>query len=122
LCSLVSDNPDVAQPVPPLRVFYDDREYVLATNVSVRQSTESLSLDPSPEIIVTSESILDLEGGHHSAVCVVRSSLLRVLSASYGSKISSDNLDSPRELNALLQKCDQMTARASPSPKNPGLP
>jgi len=102
---LVSDNPDVAQPVPPLRVLYDDREYVLATNASVRQSTESLSLDPSPEIIVTSESNLDLEGGHHSAVCV----------------ISSDNLDSPRELNALLQKCDQMTARASPSPKNPGL-
>jgi len=99
---LVSDNPDVAQPVPPLRVLYDDREYVLATNASVRQSTESLSLDPSPEIIVTSESNLDLEGGHHSAVCV----------------ISSDNLDSPRELNALLQKCDQMTARASP--KNPG--
>jgi hypothetical protein len=76
LCSLISSDPGVVQPVPPLRVFHDNREYILATNASVRQSTESLSLDPSPEIAVTSESTLDLESGHHSAVCVVRSSFI----------------------------------------------
>ena len=74
LYSLVSSDSGVVQPVPPLRVLHDNREYVLATNASVRQSTESLSLDPSLEIAVTSESTLDLESGHHSAVCVVRSS------------------------------------------------
>jgi len=74
LCSLTSSDLGVVQPVPPLRLLYDNREYVLVTNASVRQSTESLSLDPSPEITVTSESTLDLESGHHSAVCVVRSS------------------------------------------------
>ena len=72
LCSLISNDPDVVQPIPPLRVFYDDHEYVLATNASVRQSTESFPLDTYPEIAVTSESALDLESGHHSAVCVVR--------------------------------------------------
>ena len=74
LCSLISSDLGVVQPVPPLRVLHDDREYFLVTNASVRQSTESLGLDPSPEIAVTSESTLDLESGHHSAVCVVRPS------------------------------------------------
>ncbi|KAI9457724.1 hypothetical protein F5148DRAFT_340325 [Russula earlei] len=94
---LTSSDPDVAQPIPPLRVFYDDRDYVLVTNTSVRRSTETLSSDTSPEIAVTSESTLDLESGHNSAVCV----------------ISSDKLDSPVEWNAFLQQCDQMTARTS---------
>jgi hypothetical protein len=74
LCSLISSDLGIVQPVPPLHLLHDNREYVLVTNSSVRQSTESLSLDPSPEITVTSESTLDLESGHHSAVCVVRSS------------------------------------------------
>lgn len=74
LCSLISSDLGVVQPVPPLRLLHDGQKYVLVTNASVRQSTESLSLDASPEIAVTSESTLDLESGHHSAVCVVRSS------------------------------------------------
>jgi hypothetical protein len=94
---LISSDLDVVQPVPPLHISYDNREYVLMTNASVRQSTESPSFDPSSGIAVTSESTLDLESGHHSAVCV----------------ISSDNLDSPREWDAFLQNCDRMTARTS---------
>lgn len=76
LYSLISSDLGVVQPVPPLRLLHDNREFVLVTNASVRQSTESLSLDHSPEIAVTSESALDLENGHHSAVCVVRSSYI----------------------------------------------
>ena len=68
---MTSSESEVAQPVPPLHVSYDDRKYVLVTNASVRQSMESPSYDPSPGIAVTSESTLDLESGHHSAVCVV---------------------------------------------------
>jgi len=101
---LISNDREVVQPIPPLRVFHDDHEYVLATNASVRQSTESFSLDTYPEIAVTSESTLDLESGHHSTVCV----------------ISSDNLDSSQEWNAFLQKCDRMTARTGP--RNSELP
>lgn len=71
---MLSSDSDAAQPVPPLHVSYDNREYALVTNASVRQSTESLALEPSPEIAVTSESTLDLESGHHSTVCVVRPS------------------------------------------------
>ncbi|KAI0257610.1 hypothetical protein BJV78DRAFT_1116381 [Lactifluus subvellereus] len=71
---LTSNDSDVTQPAPPLRVFHDGCEYVLATNASVRQCTESPSWDSYPETAVTSESILDLETGHYSAVCVVRSS------------------------------------------------
>jgi hypothetical protein len=70
--SLTSNDSDVTQPAPPLRVSHDNREYVLVTNASVRQSTES-SRDPSPGTTVSSESILDLETGHPSAVCLVRS-------------------------------------------------
>jgi hypothetical protein len=72
LGSLTSNDSDVTQPAPPLRVFHDGREYVLATNASVRQSAESPSRDSSLDTAVTSESILDLETGYHSAVCVVR--------------------------------------------------
>lgn len=97
---LTSSDSEVVQPVPPLHISYDNQKYVLVTNASVRQSMESPSYDPSPGIAVTSESTLDLESGHHSAVCV--------------SKISSDNLDSPQEWNDFLQSCDQMTARAGP--------
>lgn len=79
LYSLISSDPGVVQPVPPLRLLHDNREFVLVTNASVRQSTESLFLDPSPEIAVTSESTLDLESGHHSAVCVVRSSYVALI-------------------------------------------
>jgi hypothetical protein len=43
------------------------------TNASVRQSVESLSFELSSGIAVMSESTLDLESGHHSAVCVVMS-------------------------------------------------
>jgi hypothetical protein len=49
--------------------------------------------------------------------------MLRIVSASddtvYPKKISSDRLDSPREWNSFLQKCDQMTARTRP--RNPEL-
>ncbi|KAI0002074.1 hypothetical protein BJV77DRAFT_33648 [Russula vinacea] len=94
---LTSSDLEVVQPVPPLQISYDNREYVLMTNASVRQSTESPSFDTSSGIAITSESTLDLESGHHSAVCVT----------------SLDNLDSPREWNAFLYKCDQMTGRTS---------
>ncbi|KAI0307755.1 hypothetical protein B0F90DRAFT_1813161 [Multifurca ochricompacta] len=97
---LTSSDSNVAQPAPPLFVSYGDHEYVLVTNASVRQSAESLSLGPSPGTAVTSESILDLEGAHHSAVCVVSS--------------KSNDLGSPLEWNAFLQKCDWMTARPGP--------
>lgn len=96
---LTSSDLEVAQPAPPLHVSYDNRQYVLVTNASVRQSMESSSYDPSPGIAVTSESTLDLESGHLSAVCV--------------SKVSSDHLDSPQKWNAFLQSCDQMTTGTS---------
>ncbi|SRR6266702_6307076 len=73
LGSLTCSDPDLTQPVPPLVVSHDDREYVLATNASVRQSAESLSSAPSKDITVTSESMLDLESGYSTAVCAVRS-------------------------------------------------
>ena len=76
LCSLITSDMDVAQPVPPLHISHDNREYVLVTNASVRQSMEPPSFDPSSGIAITSESTLDLEIGHHSAVCVVRSSFV----------------------------------------------
>jgi hypothetical protein len=97
---LTSSDLEVAQPAPPLHISYDNHKYVLVTNASVRQSMESSSYDPSSGIAVTSESTLDLERGHQSAVCV--------------SKVSSDNLDSPQEWDAFLQSCDQMTARTGP--------
>ncbi|KAH8998916.1 hypothetical protein EDB86DRAFT_2802958 [Lactarius hatsudake] len=94
---LTCSDPDVMQPVPPLVVSHDDHEYVLATNASVRQSAESLSSVPSKDITVTSESMLDLESGYSTAVCMV----------------SSDNLDSPQTWDAFLDKCDRLTAKSS---------
>jgi hypothetical protein len=115
LGSLTSNDSDITQPAPPLRVFHDGCEYVLATNASVRQSAESPSRDSSLDTAVTSESILDLETGYHSAVCVVRSShIILILSDRSLPKISSDNLHSPQEWNAFLQKCDWVTEMASP--------
>src|SRR5258708_15501161 len=73
LGSLTCSDPDVTQPVPPLVVSHDDREYVLAINASVRQSAESLSPVPHEDITVTFESMLDLENGYSTAVCAVRS-------------------------------------------------
>lgn len=113
--SLTCGDPDVAQPVPPLVVSHDGHEYVLATNASVRQSTESLSSVLSKDITVTSESMLDLESGYSTAVCAVSSfylvESLFLIAPCLWAKVSSDTLGSPQTWNAFLDKCDRLTAR-----------
>jgi len=73
---------DTAQPEPPLTLTLGNLTYVLHTSASVRQSNESVSVDPtnrhpapatSPpsSIGVVTESILDLESNYRSTVCQI---------------------------------------------------
>ncbi|KAI0271344.1 hypothetical protein BC834DRAFT_966842 [Gloeopeniophorella convolvens] len=92
---LTSNEPNVTQPSPPMLLSHDGRDFVLTSSVSVRKSTESPTADFSPTSQVVSESILDLESGRHSAVCVVL----------------SEGMSTLQEWESFLRKCDWMTAK-----------
>ncbi|KAJ7786429.1 hypothetical protein B0H16DRAFT_1446179 [Mycena metata] len=72
--SLSYQDPDASQPEAPLSFRYQDVNYVLQSNSSVRQNIERTDTAGSPSVKVVTESSLDLEGNHKSASCEVRHS------------------------------------------------
>ncbi|KAJ7038084.1 hypothetical protein C8F04DRAFT_367675 [Mycena alexandri] len=92
-------DPDASQPEAPLSFQYEDVNYVLQSNSSVRQNIERTDTADSSSVQVVTESSLDLEGNHKSASC----------------EIICDDIKSQESWDTFLQHCDWMSTVTAPS-------